>query len=103
MTSTSMTSKLPKISPYNLFINESPQSRRSHLDILNQCKVWWEPGQEVYVDLLALSDPQCLVPEFTHGILISYDMAICNLTLVAFKLFTCFELLNQWFRAELGL
>lgn len=91
----------------------------SHLDILNQCKVWWKPGQDVYVDFPVPSDPQrpCtrihpwfldlglrfLLLDLLKSILISYDMAICDLTLVALRLITCFELLNQWFRAELGL
>lgn len=59
----SKTSKLPKVPPYNLLLTifcskEKDQAFvESRLDILNQCKVWWEPSQDVNVDLLVLFDP----------------------------------------------
>lgn len=40
---------------------------------------------------------------FMKGILLCYDIAICNLSPAAFRFVTCFELLNQWFRAKLDI
>ncbi|RXH67262.1 hypothetical protein DVH24_027382 [Malus domestica] len=39
--------------------------------------------------------------DLLKGIMISYDMVICDLALVAFRLITCYKLLNQWYEAEL--
>lgn len=35
--------------------------------------------------------------------MISYNMAICDLALTAFKFITYFKLLNQWYGADLDL
>ncbi|RXH73940.1 hypothetical protein DVH24_016762 [Malus domestica] len=115
--SSSNNPQLAKISPYNLplmrvcNLQEGKAFVEDHRDILNDCKVWWEPGHNIYVYLPASSNPQrpCTriyirfldlglhfpLSDFMKSILLCYDIAICNLSPAAFRLITCFEMLNQ--------
>ena len=49
--------------------------------------------------------PRSKIPllDLQKGIMVSYNMAIYDLALTTFRLITCFELLNQWYKANLGI
>ncbi|KAB2625648.1 S2-RNase [Pyrus ussuriensis x Pyrus communis] len=67
-----------------------------------------EPGHDIYTDIPLSSNPNFPslhfpFSAFMKGILLCYDIAICNLSSAAFRFLTCFELLNQWLRAKLDI
>ncbi|KAB2619896.1 S2-RNase [Pyrus ussuriensis x Pyrus communis] len=78
-----------------------------------------DPGHDIYTDMRPSSNPNFPSTKvfpwfldlglrfpfsaFMKGILLCYDIAICNLSPAAFRFVTCFELLNQWFRAKLDI
>lgn len=102
MASSSSKPMSAKISPYNLPLTRACNRQEgeafveNHRDILNNCKVWWEPGHDIYVELSAPSNPQrpCtrIYPwfldlglrfspsNFMKSILLCYNIAICNLS-----------------------
>lgn len=119
MKSSSKKSKSIKVSPYNFPLPRVHNQEKGeyfvniHHDILGDYNVWWELGHNIYADIPSLSDPShpctriypwflnlglCFpLSTFMKGILLCYNIAIFNLSRAAFRLLTCFELLNQWF------
>ncbi|KAB2617413.1 hypothetical protein D8674_013282 [Pyrus ussuriensis x Pyrus communis] len=67
----------------------------NHRDLLGQCRVWWESAHDIHATLPTPSEPQRPCTKIYPWFL--------DLVLPTFKLVTCFELLNQWYGAGLGI
>ncbi|KAM2274214.1 hypothetical protein ACFX1S_044046 [Malus domestica] len=90
---------------------------RTHM--LNRCIVWLENNHDVTNELPKPSDPsrpytrihpwsfdfgsRFPLSLFLNEILIFYQIGLCNLTPSSIRIVTCFEHLDNWYRAELGL